>query len=144
MHGYYSVLESFADDLAAVGDDHEGGGLYFVDIFPQLSSLRTAHNGDDDLLGLVAESTLCFVDGGAVTELLHDIIADRFGILADDIEGFAQVDALDDIIHYEGFCQQTENGIKTCLNAEGEECRADDQKVGDQQGVADVEAGIFF
>ena len=93
-----SILETFADDLAAVGDDHEGGRLHSFDVFSQLGCLRTVHDGDNDLFGLVGKSALCLVDGGAVMKLIHNVITDELRVFTDDIEGFAEIDAFNDVV----------------------------------------------
>lgn len=139
-----SVLEALSNDLAAVGDDHESGRLHRFDEFSQLYCLGTVHNCDDDLLGPVRECASGLIDRCAVVKLLHNIIADWFRIIADDVEGLAQVDAFDDVIHHKGFHQQTQYGVKSCLDAEGKESGEDDQTVCHQQGIADVDAGVFF
>lgn len=110
----------------------------------QLHGLTSPQYGQDNGAVAVGVSTLCVVYGGAAVQVFHDKVADRLRICTDDREVLAQVDVLDYAVDNEGLCHQTAEGEQTGLRAEDEAGSDGDEQIHDEQGSADVDAGILF
>lgn len=82
--------------------------------------------------------------GGTPVHLPDDVIADCIGAGGDDRKVFAQVDALDHGIHDKRLDDQAEQRKQAGADVEDETGGESDQRIADQQRLADIEARILF
>ena len=136
--------ESLTNDLTGIRDGNECSRLCIMYKVSQLHGLTSPQYGQDNGAVAVGVSTLCVVYGGAAVQIFHNKITDRLGVGTDDREVLAQVDVLDNAVDNEGLCHQTAEGEQTGLRAEDEAGSDGDEQIHDEQGSADVDAGILF
>ena len=106
--------------------------------------LAAAHDREDDRFFRVGIGALCAANGCGAVELLMNKITDRFGVIADDGEIFAQVNALNRVVNYQRFGHKAEHRKKTGLCAKDEKGKRNDGEIDNKKRESDVDAGIFF
>ena len=142
--GSVCAAEAFSDNLGGVGDHHEGLGVVEADEAAKVDRLSAGHDGQDDRLGFVCESTLPFDAGRASVEFLDDEVADQIGILGDDGKIFAHIKALHHRIEQRRLDNQAEHREHPRSHSVGDAGEKGDDEVGKHQGFSDVQAGVFF
>lgn len=143
-NGLDGVLESFSDDLACVGDQDKCSRFYFFDIVSEADRLMAVQYGKDETFRFPRKSALRLAGCRTAVELMHDKITDRFRIVADNIEIFAQVKTLNDVVDHQRTDRKTEERIKTGLNVKDKTSCDRDRKVGQQKRPSDIKIRIFF
>ena len=137
-------MESLADDLTGIRDQQEGIGRILLDIVPEPYRFYTVQYCEDDIFVFTAESAFGQNDSGASVQVFLDIGAYRLRVAAYDIKVFGQIQTLDKSIDHEGTKRKTKEGIQSGLNIEYEASGKCNEEIRDQQGIADVETGIFL
>ena len=136
-------VESLTDDLTGIRDQQEGIGRILLNIVPEAYRFYSVQYREDDIFVFTAECTFGQNDGGASVQVFLDIRAYRLRIAAYNVKVFGQIQTLDESVDHEGAKRKTKEGIQSGLNVEYEASGKCNEEVCDQQGVADVEAGIF-
>ena len=98
--GILYAVESFSDDLACVGDEDECLWIILPDKVPEPDSLHTVQGGEDDVFIFTGIGAFGVTDAGAPGKCVHDEVADRFRMVADNIEIFRQVKALYEVVDH--------------------------------------------
>ena len=135
--------ESLSDDFSRCGDDHESVRVIGVDEAAQSQSLCARQNGDNHRLALVMERAVDILKRCAAMQIDSDEIDNRFRVGRDDLEAFFHAKAVRHVIDEHGFHQQAEDAEQAGLNAEAEQTRDRDERIGDHQRHADIHARIF-
>lgn len=136
--------KAFADDFARVRDKHERFRVDRFDVLAQSDRFAAAAGHEDHLSVLVRIGADRIDHGGAPVHLPDDVIADCIGAGGDDRKVFAQVDALDHGIHDKRLDDQAEQRKQAGADIEDEAGGERDQRIADQQRLADIEARILF
>lgn len=94
--------------------------------------IRTAEAADD-LMG-----------GDTVIQLGDNVFGDLVRLFGDNNEVFTAVDVIDNTVHEERLCEQTDQREESDLHAERDKGAQTDQKVGIEKRLSDVQTGVFF
>ena len=105
--------------------------------------LRAGENGDDHRFALVVERAVDVLKRRAAVQIDGDEVDDRIRVRRDDLETLFHAEAVGHVIDQNGFHQQAEDAEQAGLNTEAEKRRQRNQRVGNHQRHADVQARIF-
>ncbi len=137
-------VESLADNLTGIRDQQESIGRILLNIVPEPYRFYTAQYREDDIFVFTAECAFGQNDSGASVQVFLDIRAYRLRVVAYDVKVLGQIQTLDKSVDHERAKRKTKEGIQSGLNVEYEASGKCNEEIRDQQGVADVEAGIFL
>ena len=103
-----------------------------MNVIAEDDRLSSGQCGEYDMLIGMGISTLTVYNCSTFAQPLRDVFADRFRIIADDHNGFAQGNILNDAVDHKGFDCKSDKGVKCSLNVEDEAGKDDHQKIRDK------------
>ena len=93
---------------------------------------------------MVGKSTLGMVDRGASVQRVNDIVTNRVRVITYDIETFAKVDVLDDIVNHKGLGGKANGGEQPCFRSEYKEGGSHGSHIHQHEDGPYVKAGVLF
>ena len=144
MPAFLHAMKSFSDDLACIGNQDKCFRFIFFNEVAEFYSLWTIQRGKDNVLVFTGKRSLRLTDGGAPVQFVGQKIADRFRMIADNVEIFGKIETFDEGVDHKGTDRKSKERIQPGFDIEDKTSGDGDQNIGDKECFSDIKTGIFF